>query len=115
MQRVWHKEDKYTQYLPDKLASHPSKLRAIYLLDPADVPTVSAISLSKVEQFEALLRNIFRKEQIEGLGVREKVFRQISQLLGHSKVKRLTRSQNYFCHNQVIECLEEDIAIAIRA
>lgn len=109
MQRVWHKEDKYTQFLPDKLASHQSKLRAIYLLEPAEVPTVSVTSLTKVEQFEALMRNVFRMEYVKGLGVGSRVFRQISQVLGYSKVKRLLRPQNHFCLDQVIECLEEDI------
>ena len=114
MQRVWHKEDKYTQFLPDKLASQESKLRAIYLLEPADLPTVSVTSLTKVEQFEALMSNVFRIEYVKGLGVGARVFKQISQILGYSKVKRLTRSRNYFSLDQVIQCLEEDIAIAIR-
>ena len=110
MKRVWNREDKYTQYLQEFLASHPSKLHGIYLLDPADVSAVSMISLTKVEQFQALMSNIFRVEYIKGLGVREQIFRQISRVLESSQVKRLERPRGYFSLNQVIEGLENDIA-----
>lgn len=110
LQQVWHKEDKYTQYLPAKLASHPSKLHSIYLLDPADLPTVSVTSLTKVEQFQALMSNVFRKEYVKGLGVEARVFQQVSQVLNYSKVKRVVRPQSHFSLDQVIQCLEEDIA-----
>lgn len=111
MQRVWHKEDKYTKYLPELLASHPSKLYGIYWLDPGDVPDISILSLTKVEQFQALMKNVFRVEFIKGLGVRENVFTQITQMLGSIQVKRVVRPQSYFSLGQVIQCLEEDMAL----
>ncbi|MDJ1181921.1 hypothetical protein [Roseofilum casamattae] len=110
MQRVWHKEDKYTKYLSDLPAGQSSKLHGIYLLEPADVSTVSVISLTKVKQFEVLMRNVFRMECTNGLGVGGRMFQQVSQVLNHCQVKQVIRPQSHFCLDEVIECLEEDIA-----
>jgi hypothetical protein len=71
MQRVWHKEDKYTLFLPNELTTEFIPLHAIYLLNPADTQEVFVESLGLSEKLKSLLDNVFRAEYVKGLGVQE--------------------------------------------
>jgi hypothetical protein len=108
MQRVWHKEDKYTLFLPNELTTEFIPLHAIYLLNPADTSEVFVESLGLSEKLKSLLDNVFRAEYVKGLGVQETVFRQISKVLRYSQLKRVTRPRDHFSIGQLIQQLEKD-------
>lgn len=108
MRPVWHKQDKYTVPIEDRLPTQPIPINAIYLLNPADVGTVSIERLSLKDQFAWLRRNIYRAEFIDGLGVQEQVFGQIAELMRRCPVKRVTRPHDPFSIHQLIQHLEDD-------
>jgi len=108
MQRVWHKEDKYTLILPNELTANFIPLHAIYLLNPADTQDVLVESLGLSKKFKSLLENVFRAEYVKGLGVQKAVFRQISEVLKYSQFKRVTRPRDHFSIGQLIQRLEKD-------
>lgn len=109
MRKVWNKEDKYTRHITENMARRPSQLCAIYQLEPADTSIASVAILTKTKQFEILMNNVFRAEYIRGLGVGETVFKQISQMLEASEVKKLVRPRHHFSLAQIIQCVVEDI------
>ncbi|MCB2264405.1 MAG: hypothetical protein LGR52_15920 [Candidatus Thiosymbion ectosymbiont of Robbea hypermnestra] len=108
MQRIWHKEDKYTLILSEELIHRAIPLHAIYLLSPSDVSEVLIESLSPGEQFELLVDNIFRAEYVKGLGIQENVFRQITNILNHRQLKRVRRPKSHFSMDQLSRRIEED-------
>jgi hypothetical protein len=108
MQRVWHKEDKYTLILSNELTANFIPLHAIYLLNPAETQDILVESLGPTEKLKSLLKNVFRAEYVKGLGVQETVFRQISKVLQYSQLKRVTRPRDHFSIEQLIQRLEKD-------
>jgi hypothetical protein len=111
MQRVWHKEDKYTLFLPNELTTEFIPLHAIYVLNPAETQAVLVESLGLSEKLKSVLDNVFKAEYVKGLGVQETVFRQISKILQYSPLKRLTRPRDHFSIGQLIQQLEKDFFI----
>ena len=110
MQRIWHKEDKYTLILSEELTHCAIPLHAIYLLSPTDVSEVSIESPSPGKQFKLLWDNIFRAEYVKGLGIQESVFRQIKSILNHRQLKYVRRPRSHFSMNQLSQRLEEDFS-----
>ena len=107
MQRVWQKEDKYSRLLQDELASVPTALKMIYLLNPADVETVEITPLSLPEMTAAIVKNVFRGEYTQALGVQKRLFRQTAELIRAGQICQLTRPRNGFSLINQIKLLQK--------
>lgn len=110
LRQVWHKEDKYTLRLDPQGFSNPGSLHTVYLLNPAHVEAVSIEPVPPRQRFLNIMENVYRAEFVEGLGVRERLFRQVGELLRHCRVRRLTRPRDRFSVKEMMQSLKEDTA-----
>ena len=103
----WQKE-KYMIPVQDQFAGEPRSLYAMYWLTAAQVDAVTLTPITGTEKFKMLVANTFRASFLDDLGVGANHFRLVTAVGQHARLVKVTRPQEGFLLDELVEALEQD-------
>ncbi len=107
------KLEKYGVPLEAQFAVQPLPLYAVYELAVGAIPSVTIQPLAYMEKFEALVTHTYRGQFVRGLGLRQRHFTQAATVARPVKVSRVTRPQEPFLLQELVQALEADFEAAV--
>ena len=102
---VQAKLDKYGVPLESQFAMQPLPLYAVYELQVADTPHITLQPLEDMEKFAVLVRHTYRDYYIHPLGLRQHHFNQAVTAAKPIRVSRVTRPQEPFLLQELVDVL----------
>jgi hypothetical protein len=99
---------KYGVPLQAQFAVQPVPLYAVYELEVANTPCITVQPLKDKEKFAVLVTHTYRSHFLNGLGLRRRHFAQAVTVARPVKVHRVTRSQQPFLLDELVQVLEGD-------
>ena len=107
--RVWGSRDKYVMQAP-QFFSEPLPIHVIYSLNVADSPTIEIEPIDGITRFQTLAANTYRAYFLDGLGLQQPHFHNVTVLAKTVPVRQITRPVQSFLIHELVEEIEMDLA-----
>lgn len=103
--------EKYSLAVPDEFCSEPKTIQCIIILSTLNKNEFSYRELTGAEKFNYVKNNTYRHQYIQGLGVIESHFRNLSSLLREIKVFLIERPMSPLLIEELSNYVEDQILI----
>lgn len=103
--RVAESFDKYFSPF-HKACMEPVPIKTVFLLNAADTDTFTISQLKGVKKIDLIMEQTYRPHFLEGMGDKQKYFKQCAAIAVHSKIFKIVRPENGFRLNELMDFAE---------
>ena len=110
LKRIRFQVDKYAYPIKKGFYNKPLPIKAIYLLNNHNQDEFLFEPIKGVDKFNPLRNNTYRINYLDGLGLKKQHFKLSSQLANKIDVTRITRPNDGFQLDKLVDLIEADLA-----
>jgi len=109
LKRIRLQIDKYAYPIKDGFCTIPLPIKAIYILNNHNQDEFLFEPIKGIAKFNPLKNNTYRINHLDGLGLKKQHFKRCSQLANQIQLTRITRPNDSFELNTLVELIEADL------
>jgi hypothetical protein len=109
MARIRPDLDKFALSMPEKMAARPVRPAILYLLTPINRDLLVIRPIKSIRKFNVLVRHTYRRQFLDGLGLRSQHFRIATTVAKQVNLRRIFRPRSPNRLDALVDMVESDI------
>ncbi|MCI5180810.1 MAG: hypothetical protein D3911_16120 [Candidatus Electrothrix sp. AW3_4] len=110
LRKVRPQLEKYALPIHQNFCTSPLQLSSIYHLTTHNRGEIKITPIENAQKFRVVLGNTYRARFMDGLAMRNSHFKQASVTANTARILAVTRPSGAFLLDELITCIEEDLA-----